>query len=127
MAGNQRLPRAARLVGAENYRQAFASRRSLRGRWLNLHLRHRENDDLGPRIGLVIGKRFCRLATRRNFLKRMIREHFRAVRREIGSIDLVVRLVRSMPQRLEAETRASLHQDIASLLVKLIQLQRRAT
>lgn len=128
MAGSKRLPRAARLADPEHFRQAFASRRSLKGRWMNIHLRQRgDGDDEKARIGLVIGKRFCRLATRRNFLKRLIRERFRAVRTDLGSVDLVVRLVRNLPQQLEAETRESLRLDLDSLLAKLNQTLRRPT
>ena len=78
----------------------------------------------GARVGLVIGKRFCRLATRRNYLKRLIREQFRRVRLDLGAVDLVVRLVRNLPPQFERETRTSLHLDLASLLAKLTQVPR---
>lgn len=126
MAGNARLPRTARLGGAENFRLAFASRRKLQGQWLALHHRQRTGDaEQGPRLGLVIGKRLCRQSTRRNFIKRMIREQFRRIREDLGTIDLVVRLVRSLPPRLDPETRRRIGNDLAQLFVKLNQVPRR--
>lgn len=128
MAGSAGLPRATRLVGAENFRLAFAGRRAFKGQWLTVHLRARtDGTGAGARLGLVIGKRFCAKATRRNYLKRLIREHFRQVRATLGTVDLVVRLVRKLPTGLDGETRRSLHQDMTSLLARLNQVQGRST
>lgn len=43
-----------------------------------------------PRLGLVISKKSCRLATQRNRVKRLLREMFRHRQHELGGIDIVI-------------------------------------
>ena len=42
------------------------------------------------RLGLAIGKKNCKLATRRNRLKRIVRESFRQHREQLKRLDIVV-------------------------------------
>ena len=41
------------------------------------------------RLGIVVGKKNCRLATRRNLVKRVLRESFRLRQHELAGLDLV--------------------------------------
>lgn len=127
MAGENGLPRSASLRGAENFRLAFATRQSLRGRCLALHIRRREADDGAPRLGLVIGKRFCLRANRRNLIRRLVREYFRKASRRLTGIDLVVRLHRSPPAEPRPDTKRALNQELTALFRRLIDSQRRTS
>jgi len=51
---------------------------------------------LCSRLGLVVPKRICRSAARRNWIKRMVRESFRRAIPHSLSIDCVVRLRRDL-------------------------------
>jgi ribonuclease P protein component len=117
------LPRSVRLRGAANFRAAFAERQVIRGRWLVVHRR------AGPaeapvRLGLVIGKRYCREANRRNLLKRLIREHYRQTRPALTAQDLVFRLARPLPDEPRPRLRMRLHQELAALTRRLIDAER---
>jgi ribonuclease P protein component len=48
------------------------------------------NDQVGPRLGLVIAKKRVRLAVQRNRLKRLARESFRLHQNALPSLDIVV-------------------------------------
>jgi len=67
---------------------------------------------MGPRLGLVIAKRFLPLAVQRNRVKRLIREGFRSASSELPAVDIIVRLARK-PQ---AEVNAG---DVAALFGKM--------
>jgi len=66
----------------------------------------------GPRLGLVIAKRFLPLAVQRNRVKRLVREGFRCSRSELPAIDIIVRLAR----KPDVEVNAS---DVAALFGKM--------
>ena len=51
---------------------------------------YRESDGGAARLGLAISKKHCKLATRRNRLKRLIRESFRRNRPRLAGLDIVV-------------------------------------
>lgn len=50
----------------------------------------RRNNLDHPRLGLVIRKKFLRLAVDRNQLKRLARERFRLNQHEIANLDIVL-------------------------------------
>jgi ribonuclease P protein component len=53
----------------------FESGRRLSGRYFTVILRGGTED--GPRLGLIVSKKVARAATRRNMIKRLVRESFR--------------------------------------------------
>ena len=60
------------------------------------------------RLGVVVGRRAAPLATRRNRLKRLMRESFRVAAQDLPAVDVVVRAIR--PPATEAEAREALRQ-----------------
>lgn len=62
----------------------------------------------GPRLGLIIAKRFLPRAVDRNHLKRLIRESFRAQRPELPPTDIIVRLMRRPARKVSAGEVATL-------------------
>ena len=69
----------------------------------------------GPRLGLVVAKRFVPLAVDRNALKRKVRERFRRVRADLPAVDVIVRLRSRPPAAVSAG-------DVAALFGKMQRL-----
>lgn len=126
---DHRLPGGSRLRGPGAFKAVFAARRVLRGRLLNVHALSTEASrpaagaefslSSGARLGLVIGKRNCPQANRRNLLRRLIRERFRLSRNELGSIDLVFRLSQNLPRCTRPELRSMLRREIEILFRRI--------
>jgi len=53
---------------------------------------HYQYNQLGwPRLGLVVAAKTARLSAHRNYMRRVLRELFRAQQRNLKNVDLVVR------------------------------------
>ena len=61
-----------------------------------------------PRLGLAIAKKHIKLASRRNRIKRIIRESFRLNQAKLGSMDIVVLSRPDIGQRDAAQIRTAL-------------------
>ena len=72
----------------------------------------RPSSERGPRVGVIVGKRFIPRAVDRNRLKRLIRECFRTRRFELAPADYVVR-VRNPLKVIDAP---ALRRELESLL-----------
>jgi ribonuclease P protein component len=84
--------RCHRLTRTDEFSSVFGFRRVIRGKLLTLHYRPRPAGENGARLGLVIAKKFLRRAVDRNQVKRIVREQFRCVRRDLPAFDVVARL-----------------------------------
>ena len=82
------LPRWARMRSARDYRAVFE--RAIRSRDAAFTMLARPNRRADARLGLAISKRSVPHATRRNRIKRQIRESFRRCRLELDGLDIVV-------------------------------------
>ncbi|MBU3694686.1 MAG: hypothetical protein FGM40_07660 [Rhodocyclaceae bacterium] len=120
------MPRARRIAAAAVYRSALATRAMSRGEFFDVYcLPLREGtakDEPGPqaeeapkgepflasRLGLVVPKRLCRSAARRNWLKRVVRESFRREMSPDRPVDCVVRLRRVPAASQAADARSEL-------------------
>ena len=71
-----------------------------------------------PRLGMMIGKKYCRLAVRRNHIRRVIRERFRYHQRELMNIDLVVTLKTSMEKISDQEQTQCIEQLFLELITR---------
>ncbi len=49
-----------------------------------------ENDQLAPRLGVIVPKKGNRTAVRRNRIKRVIRDQFRLAQTELQPLDIIV-------------------------------------
>ena len=65
---------------------------------------------------MMIGKKYCRLAVRRNHIRRVIRERFRYHQRELMNIDLVVTLKTSMEKISDQEQTQCIEQLFLELI-----------
>lgn len=53
------------------------------------------NGLLFPRIAIMVAKKTARLSVNRNYMKRVVREKFRSDPYQLGSLDIVVRVVKA--------------------------------
>ncbi|MBL8486457.1 MAG: ribonuclease P protein component [Rhodocyclaceae bacterium] len=116
-AGPRPFGRRLRLLQATEFSVVFSARRSLRGE--SFDLLFKPNGGSGPRLGLVIAKKFARRAVMRNLLKRLARESFRAAAAGLASADLVLRLRRPVAGPAGREDRRRLRAEIDGLLARL--------
>ena len=76
----------------------------------------KQSDHATPRLGMMIAKRHCRLAVKRNRIKRQIREYFRLHQSALPNVDIVF-LLRSSTDKITDEEQMIC---IESLFEKLI-------
>lgn len=69
----------------------------------------RPTENAQSRLGLVIAKKHIRLATRRNRIKRLIRETFRHQQPTLGNIDVIVLARKGMDELDNAQLIAQLN------------------
>ena len=82
------FPRARRLTQSSGFKQVFKTDiRSIDSRFLVLA---RFNNLDYPRLGLAVSKRNTNSAVKRNRIKRLVRESFRAHQPELAGLDIVV-------------------------------------
>ena len=85
----QKLPRKARLCGKAQFTGAFTARRQG-----DFFVVSRRNNAPGAqsRLGIVVGRQVAPRAATRSMMKRIVREVFRRLRDQLGSVDIVVRV-----------------------------------
>lgn len=87
------FPRPYRLLKTDEFSSVFGFRKAIKSRHFLLHYRsHEQDEDYGPRLGLVIGKRLLSRSVYRNLVKRQAREAFRLIRSKLPAVDIVIRL-----------------------------------
>lgn len=59
-----------------------------------------------PRLGMIVGKKTVRLAVRRNYMKRVLRELFRQRQHMLGGVDILVRPYKEFAHQQYAEINA---------------------
>lgn len=83
------FPKSHRLLTSGDFQTVFADP-SVRASHKHFLILARPTANHYPRLGLIIAKKHIRLATRRNRLKRLIRETFRHQQANLGGIDVIV-------------------------------------
>jgi ribonuclease P protein component len=106
IAGTGKLPRSARLLRPEYYREAIAAGPAHTRRHFRVYLR--ANGLSQARLGITASTRAARRAVDRNRFKRMAREAFRQARHRLGGVDVVIQLRRYPEGDSIAEARAEL-------------------
>lgn len=83
------FPKLHRLLTSGDFQAVFANA-PVRASHKHFLILARPTDNPYARLGLVIAKKHIRLATRRNRLKRLIRETFRHQQPTLNGIDVIV-------------------------------------
>lgn len=74
------------------------------------------NTLLLPRLAIMVAKKTDRLAVRRNYMRRVIREYFRKNKQNIATLDIVVRITKPFIKR----DFIAINQEIAAIFLKLV-------
>jgi len=115
------FPKRYRLTKTDEFSSVFGFRKALKSPHFLLHYRLRAVEEVaGARLGLVVAKRFLKRSVDRNLIRRLAREHFRIVRSQLPSRDLILRLA-SKPVPLD---RRALAEEIRGLLGRIISPER---
>ncbi|MDH5357679.1 MAG: ribonuclease P protein component [Gammaproteobacteria bacterium] len=101
-----RLSRAMRMNNPRDFSRVFRQAKRTSGGGLTILTV--ENSVGHPRLGLAIAKKHLKLASRRNRLKRIIRESFRQHQSAFANIDIVVLSRADIAQRQTLQIRAAL-------------------
>lgn len=88
-----RAGRPQRIPGPGRFRPALLQRPSARGEFFDIFAA--DAGRRAPRLGVVVPKRIVRLSSRRNLVKRLVRESFRMKLGDLRPLDWVVRLKRA--------------------------------
>ena len=86
------FPREYRLTGKRQFDHVLLAR-EVRVRSGCFRVFAAPNNETGPRLGLVVGKRQLKRAVDRNRVRRVLRETFRLRRATIPPMDIVVQLI----------------------------------
>lgn len=91
------FPKSHRLLNPGDFKKVF-DEAPLRASHKLFLMLARPNGLEHPRLGLIIAKKHIRLASRRNRLKRLLRETFRHQQQNLGGIDVIVMARKGMDQ-----------------------------
>jgi ribonuclease P protein component len=83
------FPKQARLLSPGQFKPVFDDSR-FRASNREILILARPNDTSQPRLGLVVGKKNCKLANQRNRFKRLVRESFRQQQEQLAGLDIIV-------------------------------------
>ncbi len=108
-----------RLRQSADFAAVLASPLKLRGR--HFEVRYRGAGGTVARLGLIVPKRLAKRAVVRNTLKRLSREAFRTIHKQLPSVDLVVRLTANVGRggKLSAETKIGWRNELDQLMLRL--------
>src|SRR5580658_3629003 len=109
--------RKYRLVTKHDFQSVFAKPNKATHKFL-LAL-YKPNQQLCPRLGIIIAKHYVKLAVNRNRLRRQVRESFRHHKDELKGLDIII-LMRSECSPLDNKDNQTLRDDIDKLWQKLI-------
>lgn len=110
---NYRFPRKARLIKTDDFSSVFNFRKRISGHFFAIHY---QRNQLGwPRLGLIVGKKTARLSVSRNYMRRVLRELFRAQQSQLASLDLVVRTQRAFDCKDYPAVKLEFYQLLAKL------------
>jgi len=84
-----RFSKQAKLLKTDEFSSVFNFRKRISAHYLVMH--YQPNSQEQARLGLVVGKKTCKLAVDRNYMRRVLREFFRIQQHQIAHVDLVVR------------------------------------
>ncbi|MGB4812918.1 MAG: ribonuclease P protein component [Methylophilaceae bacterium] len=92
-----RLPKQAKLVKTDEFSSVFNFRKRITANYLVIH--YLPNAYQRARLGLVVSKKVAKLAVRRNYMRRLLRECFRLKQHEIAHLDIVIRVQKKFSKR----------------------------
>ena len=109
-----RFSKQAKLLKTDEFSSVFNFRKRISAHYLVMH--YQPNSQEQARLGLVVGKKTCKLAVDRNYMRRVLREFFRTQQHQISHVDVVVRV----QKKFDRVNFSQIKQEFDSLLLRLI-------
>lgn len=109
-----RLPKQAKLIKTDDFSSVFSLRKRIAMPYLVM--RYKPNVLNRPRLGLIVAKKTAKLAVKRNYMRRVLRELFRLNQHDLPAIDLVIQAQKSF----EKADFNDIKQEFEQLTLKLI-------
>ncbi len=110
-----RFTKKAKLIKTDEFSSVFNFRKRIFAQFLAIH--YQPNGLEHARLGLVVGKKIAKSAVHRNYMRRVLRECFRAQQDGISPIDLVVRV----QKKFEKKDFITVKQEFDALILKINQ------
>ena len=112
---NYCLPKQAKLVKTDDFSSVF----NLRKRVANKHLvlRYRPNNNNAARLGLIVAKKTAKLAVKRNYMRRVLRELFRLKQHQLPAVDMVIQVQKAFEKPEFVEVKQAFN-DLCVVLCK---------
>ena len=82
------LPKQAKLIKTDDFSSVFNLRKRIATPYLVM--RFKPNTLNRPRLGLIVAKKTAKLAVKRNYMRRVLRELFRLNQHDLPAVDLVI-------------------------------------
>ena len=108
------LPKQAKLIKTDDFSSVFNLRKRIAAPYLVM--RYKPNELNRPRLGLIVAKKTAKLAVKRNYMRRVLRELFRLNQHDLPAIDLVIQVQKTF----ERSQFNLIKQEFAQLMLKLI-------
>lgn len=108
------LPKQAKLIKTDDFSSVFNLRKRIASPYLVM--RFKPNLLNRPRLGLIVAKKTAKLAVKRNYMRRVLRELFRLNQHNLPSIDLVIQAQKTF----EKTDFNQVKQEFEQLMLKLI-------
>ena len=105
----------SKLIKTDEFSSVFNFRKRISGNFLAIH--YQPNTLKHARLGLVVGKKVAKLSVDRNYMRRVLREFFRAKQHEINHVDLVIRV----QKKFDKTDFDSIQQEVNTLIAKINQ------
>ncbi len=105
---SQAFGKSLRLLTSSEFQGVFKDA-PVRASHQNFLILSRFNQLDHPRLGVVVGKKHVRLATRRNRLKRHIRETFRLRQQTLSGLDVIVLARKGMDELSDQDLQIQLN------------------
>jgi ribonuclease P protein component len=102
-----------KLKKTDEFSSVFNFRKRISGAIMVIH--YMPNALGYPRLGIIIGKKTVRLAVRRNYMRRVLRELFRQGQHALGGVDILVRPYKEFAHQQHAEISAEFLQLLGKL------------
>ncbi len=110
-----RFTKKSKLIKTDEFSSVFNFRKRIAAKFLAIH--YQPNTLKHARLGLVVGKKVAKLAVHRNYMRRVLREFFRAQQHEINHVDLVIRV----QKKFDRTDFDSIKQEVNTLITKINQ------
>ena len=108
------LPKQAKLIKTDDFSSVFNLRKRIAEPYLVM--RYKPNELNRPRLGLIVAKKTAKLAVKRNYMRRVIRELFRLNQHDLPAIDLVIQVQKTF-EKTQFDV---IKQEFTQLTLKLI-------